>query len=125
MHTPVPLLYKNGYLTIKDYNKEFGIYTLEFPNEEVKYGFLNFLLPQATAIRQPEGGFYIGKFVTDIRSGDVNSFMTRLQPILGQSHTYRTSFRDENSGSRTGSPATERTFQTGCFLVFELMGQFT
>jgi hypothetical protein len=116
MHTPVPLLYQSGYLTIKGYNKEFGIYTLEFPNEEVKYGFLNFLLPQATAIRQPEGGFYIGKFVTDIRSRNVDSVMTRLQSILA-SVPYPV----------YGEPKTvnERTFQAGCFLVFELMGQFT
>ena len=42
MHSPIPLLYQSGCLTIKGYDKEFGIYTLKFPNEEVKYGFLNF-----------------------------------------------------------------------------------
>ena len=71
MNTPVPLLYQSGYLTIKDYNKEFGIYTLAFPNEEVRYGFMNFLLPHETGIPAPETAFYIGKFVTDLREGDV------------------------------------------------------
>lgn len=37
---PIPMIYQSGYLTIKDYDEEFGIYTLGFPNEEVKYGFL-------------------------------------------------------------------------------------
>ena len=37
-NTPIPLLYQSGYLTIKGYDKEFALYTLAFPNEEVKYG---------------------------------------------------------------------------------------
>ena len=42
---PVPLLYQTGYLTIVDYDKEKRRYTLGFPNEEVKYGFLQSLVP--------------------------------------------------------------------------------
>ena len=42
---PIPLIYQSGYLTIKDFDKEFQIYTLGFPNDEVRYGFLNFLSP--------------------------------------------------------------------------------
>ena len=33
---PVPMIYQSGYLTIKKYDNEFHIYTLGFPNEEVK-----------------------------------------------------------------------------------------
>ncbi len=32
-------LYQTGYLTISDYNAESGIYTLDFPNEEVRASF--------------------------------------------------------------------------------------
>ncbi|GHT64021.1 hypothetical protein AGMMS50239_20980 [Bacteroidia bacterium] len=38
---PLPLLYQTGYLTIKDFDQLFNEYRLGFPNEEVKYGFLN------------------------------------------------------------------------------------
>lgn len=34
---PVPVIYQSGYLTIKDYNAEFENYTLGFPNREVHY----------------------------------------------------------------------------------------
>lgn len=44
-NNPIPLIYQSGYLTIKDYNQEFEIYLLEFPNDEVRYGFINFLIP--------------------------------------------------------------------------------
>ena len=35
----IPMLYLNGYLTIKEYDEEFGIYHLSFPNKEVKEDF--------------------------------------------------------------------------------------
>ena len=41
----VPLLYQSGYLTIKEYRQNRDTFVLGFPNEEVKYGFLNELLP--------------------------------------------------------------------------------
>jgi len=42
---PVPMIYQSGYLTIKGYDKNYKLYTLRFPNEEVKYGFIDFLVP--------------------------------------------------------------------------------
>ena len=41
----IPLLYQTGYLTITDFDREAREYTLSFPNEEVKYGFIESLLP--------------------------------------------------------------------------------
>lgn len=41
---PIPLIYQSGYLTIKGYDKRFGNYRLEFPNDEVRYGFLEMFL---------------------------------------------------------------------------------
>ena len=35
---PIPLIYQSGYLTIKGYDEEFGIYRLGFPNREVEEG---------------------------------------------------------------------------------------
>ena len=37
---PLPLLYQSGYLTIKDYDREFKTYRLGFPNREVREGFI-------------------------------------------------------------------------------------
>ena len=51
---PIPLIYQSGYLTIKDYDREFRLYRLGFPNDEVRYGFLNFLLPFYTAVTDEE-----------------------------------------------------------------------
>ena len=35
------LLYQSGYLTIESYDKRRGRFTLAFPNEEVKNGFIH------------------------------------------------------------------------------------
>ena len=35
---PIPVIYQSGYLTIKDYDPEFGLYTLDYPNREVERG---------------------------------------------------------------------------------------
>ena len=45
MPTLIPLLYQSGYITIKDYNKEFNYYTLDVPNKEVKVGLTKALIP--------------------------------------------------------------------------------
>lgn len=54
---PLHMIYQSGYLTIKDYDKEVNLYTLGFPNDEVRYGFLNFLVPYYTQVADDETGF--------------------------------------------------------------------
>ena len=51
---PIPVIYQSGYLTIKDYDKEFNMYELGFPNKEVENGFMNYLLPYYTPVKKTE-----------------------------------------------------------------------
>ena len=53
-NNPIPLIYQSGYLTIKDYDKRFGNYLLKFPNDEVRYGFMDFLVPYYTSVVDDE-----------------------------------------------------------------------
>ena len=46
---------------------------MQFPNDEVRYGFINFLVPFYTGVRNSDQGFYIGKFVQELRSGDYDA----------------------------------------------------
>ena len=78
---PITLMYQSGYLTISGYNSEFQTYTLDYPNEEVKKGFLN-SLSQLYAPALAKGEFSVYKFIGDIRNGDVDSFMTRFTAFL-------------------------------------------
>ena len=45
MTTLMPLLYQSGYITIKDYNKDYNYYILDVPNREVKVGLTKALIP--------------------------------------------------------------------------------
>jgi len=76
----VPLLYQSGYLTIKKYDNELDEYTLGFPNEEVKYGFLNELLQQFTPAYGTSSSKFSAKgFIKLLRVGDIESTMKMLQ----------------------------------------------
>ena len=112
MNNPIPLVYQSGYLTIKDYDERFHEYRLAFPNEEVRYGFINFLVPYYTSIPDEEKGFHIGKFVQELEKGQVDAFMTRLRAFFAD-FPYELNER------------TERHYQVVFYLVFKLMGQFT
>lgn len=48
------MIYQSGYLTIKGYDEEFGIYRLGFPNREVEEGFIRFLLPYYANVNKVE-----------------------------------------------------------------------
>ena len=110
-NNPIPLIYQSGYLTIKDYDERFHLYTLRFPNDEVKYGFLDFITPFYTSVGDEDNGFYIGKFVRELESGDVDSFLTRLKAFFDD---FPYELNDK----------TERHYQVVFYLVFKQMGQF-
>ena len=106
---PIPVIYQSGYLTIKGYDPEFETYTLGFPNKEVEEGFMKFLVPYYTPIRKSAATFEIKQFVMDIRSGNVDAFMTRLQSFMAD--TPYELIRDQ-----------ELHYQNVLFIVSKLLG---
>ena len=109
---PIPVIYQSGYLTIKKYDKEFGLYTLGFPNREVEEGFLRFLMPYYAKSDRTRSGFEIKRFVDDVRKGDIDGFMERLQGFLADC-PYEMA-RD-----------VELHYQNVLFIVFRLAGLYT
>lgn len=79
---PIPVIYQSGYLTIKDFDPEFQMYTLGFPNKEVEEGFTRFLLPCYTSVRMGQTGFDIKNFVLDVRKGNTEQFLKRLRSLF-------------------------------------------
>ena len=79
---PIPVIFQSGYLTIKGYDEEFGLYRLGFPNREVEEGFIRFLMPFYTRFNKQEASFEIQKFVREIRAGEVEAFLHRLQSFF-------------------------------------------
>lgn len=108
---PIPMLYQSGYLTIKGYNNRYNLYRLGYPNEEVKYGFLNFLIPLYTPVSGADGPFFIGKFNDELWGGETEAFLIRLKAFFAD---FPYALNEK----------TERHYQVVFYLVFKLLGQY-
>lgn len=80
----IPVMYQSGYLTIKDYDKEFKLYTLGFPNCEVEEGFIEFLLPYYVGADDYDHPFEISSFIQDVRQTPKHK--KRWQPFHKDCH---------------------------------------
>ena len=78
----ISVLYQSGYLTIKSYDTEYEIATVGFPNKEVERGFFNQLMPIYTSVSKSQTSFEIVRFVKDIKTGNAEDFMIRLQSLF-------------------------------------------
>ncbi len=81
MTSLTPLLYQSGYLTIKDYDADFEVYTLDLPNREIRIGLFQNLLPNYLAFGQ-SGAVTIAKIARFIRNDDMNGALQLLQSFL-------------------------------------------
>ena len=110
---PVPLFYQTGYLTVKDYDKEFRSYALGYPNEEVKYGFLKSLAPYYLCAENESNPLDVRNFVKDIRKGDTEALRERFTALFA-----RLPYPDDEK-------VVEQNFQNVIYILFMLSGQFT
>lgn len=110
---PIPLLYQTGYLTIVDYDSSVREYILAFPNEEVKYGFVENLIPE---------------YVTDCGAGSGNDIFTLRRYIeqgeLDKIRNVLTSLFANITYTLDSDPF-EHYFQAVIYQVFTLLGKFT
>ena len=117
-NNPIPVIYQSGYLTIKGYDPEFGIYRLGFPNKEVEEGFVKYLLPFYTSIQASKTPFEIGQFVREIRSGNYDAFFHRLQSFFADTPY-------EVIAGQKPERDTELHYRNVLFIVFKLVGLYT
>ena len=80
MKTITPLLYQSGYVTIKNYDKDTQLYTLDIPNKEIRVGLFDNLLPNYVDGKSAQqGGITIAKMVSLIRKQDMDGALQLLQ----------------------------------------------
>ena len=112
---PVPLLYQSGYLTIKSFNQKQRSYKLGFPNEEVKYGFLNALAPAYLKVDNNSSYFNVDILDDAVEEGDsdgMRDWFTSLFALL----PYPTSGDTE--------VLTEQNFQNVIYLSLLILGKY-
>ncbi len=83
MTTALPLLYQTGYLTIKGYDRDSMAYTLGIPNQEVRLGFVDGLLPTYIGLdgADVQMGFAL-KFWRALRAKDLDLALREMQAYL-------------------------------------------
>ncbi|MBO6307371.1 MAG: ATP-binding protein [Oribacterium sp.] len=108
---PIPLLYQTGYLTIKD-SSDNDLFTLGFPNDEVRYAFLQSLMPEYVDECGPGTGKDIFVLKRYVEEGDTEGIHKVLLALFA-SITY----------SANEAPF-EHYFQTVIHIVFTLLGKY-
>ena len=113
---PLPMIYQSGYLTIKDYDKESNLFLLDFPNNEVKSGFLAMVATNYLQCTTPMESWIV-KAVFALRRGQLEEFRKMLTSFLASiPYTMR---RKENERER------ERYFHYTFYLLLRLMSVYT
>ena len=108
---PLPMIYQSGYLTIKDYDREMESYLLDFPNDEVKKGFVTMTANSYLSTRE-DAGSWVRSAVIALKRGEVEKFKTLLTSFLA-SIPY-TARRKENETEK------ERYFSYTLYLLFRI-----
>ena len=109
---PVPLFYQTGYLTIKGYDEKYRSYRLDYPNDEVRYGFMESLAPMFLQNEDSPDPLDIRSFGIDIETGDTDSLRDRFAALFA-----RLPYPSDEK-------VVEQNFQNVIYIVFMLLGQF-
>ena len=109
---PLPMIYQSGYLTIKDYNKRLSTYLLDFPNEEVRNGFIDAVASGyfKNSSSPTSWGIDVN---TALENGDTRKF-EKLMTALLSSISYR--FQRKQDPMEC-----ERYFQYTFFLIVKML----
>ena len=113
---PLPMIYQSGYLTIKDYNIRRNTYLLDFPNDEVKNGFISILANDYLKARKDVNN-WTQDVVDALEAGDLEQFRKLLTSFLADiPYTMR---RKETERER------ERYFHYTFYLLMRMVSCYT
>ena len=116
----LPLLYQAGYLTIKGYNRKSETYTLGIPNQEVRVGFTQGLLPIYTGIASDsvkQGCAF--KMWDALERGDIDQTLREMKAFLA-SVPYIEGFKQKLAEAATKEGFYEFTF----YLILSMLNVY-
>ena len=82
MSSIMPLLYQSGYMTIKGYNRMANIYTIDIPNNEIRIGLMESLLPNYITRDSYVGVATVAEMFMALYNDDLNEMLRLLQTYL-------------------------------------------
>ena len=78
---PLPMIFQSGYLTVKGFDREMNTYLLDFPNNEVKKGFVTMVANDYLKTRNNSGS-WARDIVGALKTGDLEQFRKLLTSFL-------------------------------------------
>ena len=108
---PLPMIYQSGYFTIKGYDREMETYLLDFPNDEVKNGFVT-MTANSYFDTKEDAGSWVRSAVIALKRGELEKFKTLFTSFL--SSIPYTARRKENETEK------ERYFTYTLYLIFRI-----
>ena len=117
MEQPLPMIYQSGYLTIKDYDKRRNRYLLDFPNNEVRKGFLSVIAASYLKPKHEEITSWVSDAAIMLEDGETtalrDSFTAFLSSIPYDAHE-----------STKNPELSEKHFQYTFYLILRLIGVY-
>ena len=112
---PLPMIYQSGYLTIKDYDMRRNSYLLDFPNDEVRQGFLTMIANDYLKPKNDDLSSWISDALILLEDGETADFRDSLTAFLS-------SIAYDSHDSVKSPEATEKYFQYTFYLILRLIG---
>lgn len=106
-----PLLYQSGYITIKNKEPMVDLYTLDIPNNEIRSGLMNSLLPNYLDLQTREGRTTVAQMYLCILKDDMEGALDMLREFL------LTVPQCDNTNY-------EGHYQQMLYVIFSLLGQY-
>ena len=114
---PLPMIYQSGYLTIKDYKPRRGTFLLDFPNNEVKKGFVSLVASDYFKPQRENVNSWIQDLIDALEEGDTDKLHKLFTSFLADiPYTMR---RKQDERER------ERYFHYTFYLIFRLVSVYT
>ena len=114
---PLAMLYQSGYLTIKSYDKRYREYMLDYPNVEVRKGFVTLMANSYLKKDESEAAYWIVNLDRMLRRGDLDEVRDAFTAFLA-SIPYEAN-KDERAKDF------ETHFQYTFYIIFRLLSCYT
>ena len=120
MEDALPLLYQSGYLTIKDYDRDTETYTLSIPNQEVRIGYTQGLLPAYIGLKGSDVQIgFAAKFWRALKQHDADLAMREMQAYMA-TIPYVEGFKKKLEEAATA----EGFYEYSMYLIFSMLNVY-
>ena len=113
---PLPMIYQSGYLTIKKYKRLTNSYLLDFPNDEVRRGFITLLTASYLKPKESPSSWVL-QVIDAMESGDLEQLKKLFTSFLA-SIPYSQRRKDDEREK-------ERYFQYTFYLILRMISSYT